>query len=379
MSENKTNKTTDIIVLVILGLITVAAIAGAIVMIVLKANKPTPTPENPDTPTPIVTPDPLSKEPLYLTSSDYNNTAYTTGHVFRSSDELSAFVNSIGDYIDGTEDYNFNKYGYALVTVTYDGCEWADYKINYTESDSTYSVKITYDSSCGSCADTYDHYLIPIPRDKNTQLIPSSADIDIEYVYSGKSYCSVPDYPAEEKKPVIYLYPTQTLDVTVKLGRPELITSSYPQYTTDWQVTAEPSGKLTDKTTGRELYSLYWEGKNHQTKVHADGFVVKGTDTASFLEEKLATLGLTEREAEEFIIYWLPILEQNNYNYIRLETAAEINSYMPLEITQRPDTTIRVIMNYKPLNTPIKVTAQQLTTPTRTGFTVVEWGGAEIK
>ena len=52
---------------------------------------------------------------------------------------------------------------------------------------------------------------------------------------------------------------------------------------------------------------------------------------------------------------------------------------MPLEITPRPDTTIRVIMNYKPLNTPIKVTAQQLTTPTRTGFTVVEWGGAEIK
>ena len=77
-----------------------------------------------------------------------------------------------------------------------------------------------------------------------------------------------------EKKPVIYLYPAQTLDVTVKLGRPELITSSYPKYTTDWQVTAEPSGKLTDKTTGRELYSLYWEGKNHQTKIHTDGFVV---------------------------------------------------------------------------------------------------------
>ena len=113
--------------------------------------------------------------------------------------------------------------------------------------------------------------------------------------------------------------------------------------------------------------------------MHADGFVIKGSDTANFLEEKLAILGLTAREAEEFIIYWLPVLEQNSYNYIRFETAAEINSYMPLEVTPRPDTTIRVIMNYKPLNNPIVVSEQQLTTPTRSGFTVVEWGGTEIK
>ena len=34
------------------------------------------------------------------------------------------------------------------------------------------------------------------------------------------------------------------------------------------------------------------------------------------LEEKLAILGLTERESEEFIVYWLPKLEKNKYNYI---------------------------------------------------------------
>jgi len=52
---------------------------------------------------------------------------------------------------------------------------------------------------------------------------------------------------------------------------------------------------------------------------------------------------------------------------------------MPLEINPQPDTLIRVIMDYKPLNNPIVVSEQQLTTPTRSGFTVVEWGGTEIK
>lgn len=380
MSENeKSNKTTDIIVLIFLGVIVVAAIATAIVMITSKAHDPVPeNPVVPPTPTPITPEEPELKQLLFLTNN-IKDTTYTNGHVFHSFDELSDFVNSIEDYIDGTEGYDFDKYGYALVKITYDECSWANYKVGYAESESTYTVKVTYDTSCGSCADVNDYYLIPVPIDSNTQQAPESVDVKIETAYSGKNYCHDIDYPVEEKKPIIYLYPTKTLDVSVKLGYPELITSSYPKYTTGWQVIAEPSGKLTDKTTGRELYSLYWEGKNHHTKMHTDGFVIKGSDTANFLEEKLAVLGLTAREAEEFIIYWLPVLEQNSYNYIRFETAAEINSYMPLEVTPRPDTTIRVIMNYKPLNNPIVVSEQQLTTPTRSGFTVVEWGGTEIK
>ena len=43
-------------------------------------------------------------------------------------------------------------------------------------------------------------------------------------------------------------------------------------------------------------------------------------------EEKLAILGLNEREAEEFIIYWLPKLESNKYNYIRFATEEEIRN-----------------------------------------------------
>ena len=39
----------------------------------------------------------------------------------------------------------------------------------------------------------------------------------------------------------------------------------------------------------------------------------------------LAISGLTERESEEFIIYWLPELETNKYNYIKFTALDEIN------------------------------------------------------
>ena len=184
----------------------------------------------------------------------------------------------------------------------------------------------------------------------------------------------------EVAKPVIYLYPESTLEVSVNLGYPDKLTSFYPDYRNGWKVLAEPDGTLTDLKTNRELYSLYWEGKDGDFKMANEGFVVKGTDAAEFLEEKLAILGLNARESEEFIIYWLPRLQENEYNYIRFASMEEINNYMPLNVEPQPDTVIRILMLYKPLDTAIEVNEQQLeTTPTRDGFTLIEWGGSQIK
>ena len=42
----------------------------------------------------------------------------------------------------------------------------------------------------------------------------------------------------------------------------------------------------------------------------SEGFVVPGKETAAFPGGDLATLGLTDQEANEFLIYWLPKMEQ---------------------------------------------------------------------
>lgn len=186
------------------------------------------------------------------------------------------------------------------------------------------------------------------------------------------------DVPTE--KPIIYIYPTKTTRVSVKLGNPQYLSCTYPKYEDGWNVTANPDGTLTDLATGRNLYALYWEGKNLPKKTDmTEGFCVKGVDTAKFLEEKLETLGLNQKESEEFIIYWLPKMQNNKYNYIRFETIEEQNNAMPLTINPAPDNLIRIMMDWKGLKNKIEPKDQILKTPKREGYTVVEWGGSELR
>ena len=181
-------------------------------------------------------------------------------------------------------------------------------------------------------------------------------------------------------KPVIYIYPETETEVQVSVGYPEKLSCVYPEYDTEegWKVIAQPNGDLVDTKTGRNLYCLYWEGNQKQEYKFKDGFVVAGEDSAKFLEEKLAILGLNEREANEFIIYWLPKLEANKFNLIRFETMEEIEEYMPLNIEPNPDTVIRIVMDFKGLNRPIEIEEQKLEQVEREGYTVVEWGGSEF-
>ena len=181
-----------------------------------------------------------------------------------------------------------------------------------------------------------------------------------------------------DEKPIIYLYPEQTQEVSVKLVNDNIITTSYPKYNEEWKVIANPDGSLKDVDTGRNLYALYWEGNNNIKLDSKEGFVVKGEDSIKFLEEKLAILGLNEREAEEFIVYWLPRLEANDYNFIHFTTQEEIEEIMPLEVNPKPDTMIRVYMEFKKVNKNYKCEEQILEKQERNGFTLVEWGGIEL-
>ena len=182
------------------------------------------------------------------------------------------------------------------------------------------------------------------------------------------------------KKPIIYLYPEEEQLVEVKLLKEQNITVSYPKYNNSWQVIAKPNGDLKDIKTNRNLYGLYYEAKNNESKINLEeGFCIKRENIVSFLEEKLSILGLNEREANEFIIYWLPRLEKNEYNYIRFASISEINKIMPLEVSPQPDTIIRVLMEFKGLNKEIKVKEQELSKVNRNGFVLVEWGGTELK
>ena len=187
-------------------------------------------------------------------------------------------------------------------------------------------------------------------------------------------------WPLEEQyteKPVIYLYPEAETDVTVRLDYAGDLTCTYPAYDGAWRVAAAPDGTLTDES-GQTYRYLYWEGVDNVQYDFSEGFCVPGSETAAFLEDALAQLGLTRAEANEFIIYWLPQMEQNAYNLISFQSDAYTDA-AKLTITPQPDTLLRVFMAWKPLTSAVEISPQPLTAPERTGFTAVEWGGAKVQ
>ena len=177
-------------------------------------------------------------------------------------------------------------------------------------------------------------------------------------------------------KPVIYLYPTTPTDVFVTLDYKGTLTCTYPAYNDGWRVTAYPDGKLINRADGFEYSYLYWEGRGAADFDFSRGFVIAGSDTAAFLREKLAYMGLTPREYNEFIVYWLPQMQDNAYNLITFQSEA-YTSIARLNIVPPPDSLLRVFMVFKPLAAPIEIEPQELTPFERIGFTAIEWGGAE--
>ena len=183
--------------------------------------------------------------------------------------------------------------------------------------------------------------------------------------------------PGMAYKPVIYLYPEVETEVSVKLNLDGKLTCTYPAYNAGWKVTAAPDGTLTD-AEGQTYNYLYWEGETNAQWDMTEGFCIKGEDTAAFLEDALEKLGLNRREANEFIVYWLPLMEQNPYNIISFQTECYTDA-AKLEVIPAPDAMIRVFMTFKASDYMIRLLPQKLTAPERTGFTVVEWGGTKIK
>lgn len=196
-------------------------------------------------------------------------------------------------------------------------------------------------------------------------------------------------YEPGVKKPVIYIYSDEDntpVDVSVELTD-EVIGCVYPQNdnklgekSASWSVIANKDGTLKDTESGRELYSLYWESnrpvdKNYNIKT---GYCIPGSDTGEFLYHMLEMQGLTDKEAEEFIIYWLPQMQNNKYNIISFDTT-DYTKEAKLNISEDVDTLIRVNMTFKASDEPVELEPETYEPIERTGFTVVEWGGTEIK
>lgn len=182
-----------------------------------------------------------------------------------------------------------------------------------------------------------------------------------------------------KEKPVIYLYPEKTTDVTVKISLTDgRFTKCIPEGDGEWNVTASPDGLLTDKATGKTYDYIFWESTDNTEYDWSEGYVVKGSEAEVFLRGILQEMGLNEKEYTEFIEYWQPRLEKNEYNLISFQTDRYTESAR-LDVSPQPDSVLRVFMAFKKIDGPVFVARPVIKPFERNGFTVVEWGGAEVR
>lgn len=187
------------------------------------------------------------------------------------------------------------------------------------------------------------------------------------------------------KKPAIYLYPSQKSQISIIHNFKGKILNTYPTYTNNWTVIAEPNGNLLNVRDNRYYKYLFWDGVYSFSKEHyqfKSGFYVKNENYVSFLQNRLAIIGLNENEINDFIVYWLPMMSNYKNCFIHFRINDNIDGSSVLETKPKAETVIRVFMEFSGIDNITeapKIAEQKLPTFIRKGFTLVEWGGAEIR
>lgn len=276
--------------------------------------------------------------------------------------------------IDGTTEIDFGEFAPG------DGADVVVYQSGHGQGTALVPSDET-DENGNSVLDriTFDgeYYYVTFDNVRTPEMPPEQYGMGVEYYYipdTGESGRIDNVVIGAFEKPVLYLYPTAPTEVTVAFAHPELLTTVYPEYRDGWRMFVQNNGTMTEIGKTREYYALYWEERPTEPYEFTEGFYVD-KNYPEFLEEKLSELGLTDREANEFIMYWLPVLEKNGRNLVAFETTESREYANKLQITPMPDSLLRISIHIKKVDSDPGLPEQKLPCFLRKGFTAVEWGG----
>lgn len=294
---------------------------------------------------------------------------YKILEIVKSEAEYNDFLKKYDLYNDG---YKGDQNNYIYVAINYNGCsEYVKFdKIKKVKDG--YELKFIDEIDCGGvCAQELAIFEIPIEKisiDKDKYVV------SIEYNRSDD--CDEPDMTV--KKPVLYLYPEEDMMVNVTFDNKDKLLSTYPKYKDEWNVFAKKDGTLIDEN-GRKYYALYWDENIKHEEKFKTGFYVKSKDSIKFLEEKLFEMGFTDREANEFIMYWLPIMEQGGDNLVHFHFTEDRQKQNKINIEPEVDSLFRVSIEIKKVKKKVSIKEQKIERFERYGFSALEWGGSIIK
>ena len=178
-------------------------------------------------------------------------------------------------------------------------------------------------------------------------------------------------------KPIVYLYPKQETDITVKvIPTTGYLTFTYPKYNDIWKVSSNKNGIIKD-SSGKSYEYLWWESKSDYLPEMKNGFIVKYENLDIFFDLILTNAGFNQKEIKDFKEYWVPTMVSEYTPYFRISFLQNeaVNSIADLVISPTPDTEIRIFMIYDRLFEKESIPTQNILHTKREGFTVTEWGG----
>lgn len=182
-------------------------------------------------------------------------------------------------------------------------------------------------------------------------------------------------------KPVIYTYASEPKNTTIQVVPNGAFTFTYPSVQNNqWTGTAHPDGSFT--TNGKNYPYLFWEGdgKNALSASYDNGFIVESGEAIAFLEEKLALMGMNDKEMTDFITFWGPKMAQSGRGFAHFLFNDEYDNVARMKVTPTPDNLFRVYLIWTPLETTVdlKVIPQKIPDIQRDGFYLIEWGGSVL-
>ncbi len=296
----------------------------------------------PATEIPIITWNDASKNNKRYTPESYSGCGSSSANynIIINTDNIKNRLTQIGKTSNNEVIYGFTSSDDAVVKAAYE-----NYKAGRSANDTLSLEDFANQKPVFVYKDGFNDYVVFTGRD-----------------FAGAYGCG---------KPVIYLYPEKTTEVSVKVGAD--IVKSDPEYINGWNVVAEPNGQLT--VDGKNYDSLFWEGYGQKYPEIDSGKIVEKNNIENALRQDLAQLGLNNKESQDFLDFWLPKMPNNPYIRLTWLGTKQMDDLAPLIVNPKPTTMIRVFLDFIGLDKPIDLPAQKLSAPSRNGFTLVEWGG----
>lgn len=173
-------------------------------------------------------------------------------------------------------------------------------------------------------------------------------------------------------KPNIYIYPKQTLNISVALDFPKggRVVESIPLYGSGWNVTVTPEGKMND-----QYDYLFYESEQPDEWQYKTGYTIPRDSLEIFFNGNMAAYHFKANEIKDFIDYWIPRLNDYNYYHIYPQERPVIEELIKVRFSSEPENFLRLFYVVKGTSVPSPLQPHVINnTVPRTGYHAAEWG-----